>query len=207
MRHALLILALPVAGAAAAQDIDREIWAQTFTVDPSHTTVFFSVNHLGFSNYTAGFDDIAGTLELDPDAPEAAQLDVTIRTDSLDLPRPPDGFRELLLGPDWLDAGAHPEITFRSTSVTRTGDRTAQLTGDLGLKGATAPVTLEVTFNESWGRQPFEPHARVGFSASGMFRRSDFGVDAGLPPDGTTFGVGDEITVTIETELTGEPFE
>ncbi|XDA99616.1 YceI family protein [Sulfitobacter sp. LCG007] len=207
MRLALSFLsAIALASICAAQDIDRSFPAQTFTIDPSHTSVVFSINHIGFSDYTASFDDIAGSLALDPDDPESALLEVTIRTDSLDLPKPPEGFREMLLGPDWLDAAGHPDITFRSTLIERTGERTADVTGDLTLKGVTAPVKMQVSFNQSWGEQPFEPHARIGFSADTVFDRSAFGLDAGLPPPGTDFGVGDAITVRIETELTGEPF-
>ncbi|OWU78064.1 hypothetical protein ATO3_03655 [Marinibacterium profundimaris] len=206
----LLLALLATAGAATAQEapqIERSFPAQSFTLDPAHASVIFSVNHIGFSNYTAGFDDISAILVLDPDAPETSLLEVTIDIASLDLPHPPEGFREMLLSPDWLDAAANPRMTYISDTITLTGEDTATITGDLTLRGITAPVTLAATYNGGWGKQPFEPHARVGFSASGTLNRSDFGLTTGLPPAGSDFGVGDTVTLTIETEWIGEPFE
>ena len=48
-----------------------------------------------------------------------------------------------------------------------------------------------------------DPNARIGFSARGVFNRSDFGMWYGVPPEGSTMGVGDEVEVIIETEFTG----
>jgi polyisoprenoid-binding protein YceI len=72
--------------------------------------------------------------------------------------------------------------------------------------GVTRPVVLDGTFNGGYSGHPMDPHARVGFSAHGSFKRSDFGVSFGLPAPGTKFGVGDEIEVTIETELSGPAY-
>lgn len=203
-----LTLALAFAAAPlAAQEIERSFPAQTFTLDPAHTVVLFSVNHLGFSNFTAGFDTVTASLQLDPDAPETSRLSVSVEVDSLDLPTPPEGFRETLLGPEWFDAATYPEITFVSGSITRTGDKTARVEGTLTLRGVSQPVTLDVTYNGGWGKQPFEPQARAGFSASTTISRSAFGMGFGVPPEGTDFGVSDAVRITIETEWMGEPFE
>lgn len=195
-------LAAPV----GAQQIEYSFPAQTFTMDPAHSTLVFRVNHLGFSHYTAGFDTLDGMLVLDPDAPESSVLSVTIPLASLDLATPPAGFRDMLLGPDWFDAAAYPQITYVSTAITLTGAKTATVDGDLTLHGVTHPVTLQVTYNGGWGKQPFEPQARAGFSATGTLNRSDFGMVNGLPPEGTDFGVGDQVSFVIETEWMGEPF-
>ena len=205
MRPLLAALCL-AAAPLAAQDIEWSFPAQTFTSDPAHTSVLFSVNHIGFSQYTAGFDDVAATLWLDPDAPESSKLSATIRVDSLDLPTPPEGFREMLLGPDWLDATAYPEMTYVADRIIRTGEKTATVEGTLTLRGVSAPVTLEVTYNGGWGKQPFEPAARAGFSARGELKRSVFGMGFGVPPEGSDFGVSDMVKIVIETEWTGEPF-
>ncbi|WP_102109273.1 YceI family protein [Oceaniglobus roseus] len=176
--------------------------AQTYTLDPAHSTVVFSLDHLGFSRFTATFDEIAGTLELDTAAPQEAQLSVTISTGSLDIPKPPEGFREMLLGPDWLDAEAHPEITYRSTAIIPDGEA-ATIEGLLTFRGTEQPVTLHATFNGAWPGPPYEPGPRLGFSATGTFLRSAFGMGQGVPPVGTQFGVSDTVTVRIETEWTG----
>jgi polyisoprenoid-binding protein YceI len=126
-----------------------------------------------------------------------------VKTASLELPSPPPGFTKEILGANWLDAGKFPAIGFKSTSVEPTGPRTARITGDLTLHGVTKPVVLEAAFNGGYKGHPMDPHARVGFSAKGSFKRSDFGVAFGVPAPGSTMGVGDAVDVTIETEFSG----
>lgn len=179
--------------------------AALYTLDPSHTSVTFKLSHLGFSGYTAGFSRVAADLQLDPKAPEGAALKVTIDTRSLTLPAPPAGFHDTLTGPEWLDAGKCPQITFTSTKVTRTGADTADVAGDLNLHCVTRPVTLQVKFNGGYPPNAFDG-ARLGFSAKTSFKRSDFGLAAGIPAPGTNMGVGDRLDVVIETEfMSGKP--
>jgi polyisoprenoid-binding protein YceI len=178
--------------------------AQTFTLDPSHSSVTFSLSHLGFSSYTAGFDTVAGTLDLDPAAPGAARVTVTIGTDSLDLPSPPEGFAEMMLGPDWFDAAAHPRITFVSDAVRQTGPQTADIDGTLTIRGIAQPVTLSARLNGGWSGEPWEPWARIGFSATAEVSRTAFGMGFGVPTPEMPFGVGDAVAIRIETEWTGE---
>ncbi|SEN27059.1 Polyisoprenoid-binding protein YceI [Loktanella fryxellensis] len=197
-----LLIALLCATQLSAQDALPP--AQTFALDPSHTSLTFSVNHIGMSNYTAGFDTLEGTLQLDPADQASAQLSVTVNVASLDLPTPPLGFREELLGPNFFDADQFPQISYVSTGVTPTGDTTADISGDLTLHGMTQPVILQATFNGNSLAGQFEPHARIGFSATGAFSRTAFGMGYGVPAEGSTMGVGDLVTVRIETEWTGD---
>ena len=206
---AALVVAM-FAGGAEAQSSSvppGKLPDTTYRIDPAHTSVVFRVDHMGFSAYTAGFDQVTGTLQLDPSDPASADLEVSIATSSLDLPSPPEGFREEILGPDWLDAASHPEIVFTSESVTQTGERTAEIAGTLTLRGVAAPVTLEATFNGGWADVEWEPGARIGFSATAQLDRSDFGISTGIPAPGSTLGVGDTVSVVIETELTSAPPE
>jgi polyisoprenoid-binding protein YceI len=177
--------------------------AGDYRLDKSHASVTFTVNHLGFSTYTAGFDDIDASLKLDPANPAAASLTATIKPASLDLPSPPEGFLKDMLGPTWFDAAAFPDVTFRSTAIVLTGPETADVTGDLTIKGITKPVTLAVVFNGGWEGIPPEPFARAGFSAKGALKRSDFGMLFGIPQPGTETGVSDEVAFDIETEFRG----
>lgn len=179
--------------------------AGAYTLDKPHSTIVFRVSHLGFSNYTAAFADFDAKLNLDPAKPELSTLEVTVDPRSLTLQAPPAGFKEELTGPHWLDAGQYPAITFKSTKVDVTGPNTAKVTGDFTLHGVTKPLTLETTFNGGYAGHPMDPHARAGFSATGTFKRSDFGMAYGVPAPGTTMGVSDEVAVTIETEFSGPP--
>jgi len=196
----LAILAVPAAGLGQAVP---DIPEQVFTNDPSHTTLDFGVSHLGFSTYRGRFTGVAIQLTLDPQDPARAQLGATVRLDSLQVPNPPEGFVAALLGPEWFDAGTHPEARFVSDRVEVTGPDTATVTGTLTLHGVSGPLTLQARYNGGYASHPLEPRARLGFSATGSFRRSDFGMGFLVPPAGETFGIGDEISVVIEAEMLG----
>lgn len=179
--------------------------AGAYTLDKSHASLIFRVDHLGFSRYTSAFQTFDAELQINPASPAAARVNATIEVSSLRLENPPDGFTETLLGPEWLDAAKYPQITFRTTSVEVTGEQTAKIAGDLSLHGATRPVVLEVRFNGGYAGHPMDPNARIGFSATGSFNRSDFGIAYGIPLPGTTMGVSDRVEVIIEAEFTGPP--
>jgi polyisoprenoid-binding protein YceI len=193
------------AAAPAAKPAMPQVPAGDYKLDKTHASLVFTVDHLGFSRYTAEFADFDASLKFDPANPTASTIEATIDPRSLDLPAPPAGFKAELLGPDWLDAAKHPTITFRSTKVEVTGANTAKITGDFTLHGVTKPVVLDATFNGGYAGHPMDPRARIGFSAHGVFKRSDFGVAYGVPAPGTTMGVSDEVDVRIETEFSGPP--
>lgn len=173
--------------------------ADTYVLDKHHAEVRFSWNHLGLSRQSGRFLDVDGKLEFDPVQPAASQLDVTIRVASLTT-----GVKELdagLRSKEFLDAAQFPVATFRSTAVRMTGEKTAQVSGDLTLAGRTNPVVLDVKWNFI-GEHPLSKINPVytdlyytGFSASAVLRRSDWGITRTIPY------VSDEIRLTIEAEL------
>ena len=225
MKHLLLttaaILALagcskpvaPVASSSAAPEAGRTVFptpsieglpAGEYVTDPEHSSLTFKVTHLGFSHYTARFYTFKAVLNLDPAHPEAAVLNVTIDPKSLTLNAPPKGFHDELMGKTFFDAAAYPDMSFKSTKIEKTGDFTAKVTGDLTLHGVTKPVVLDVAFNGGYpGLPKFDPHARIGFSATGLLKRSDFGMGTGIPAPGTRLGVSDDVEFAIETEMQG----
>ena len=193
------------AAPAAEKPAAPQVPAGDYSLDKSHASLTFTVNHLGFSHYTAQFTDFDAKLKFDPANPAASTIEASIDPRSLDLPAPPAGFKAELTGPSWLDAAKYPTITFRSTKVEVTGADTARITGDFTLHGVTKPVVLEATFNGGYAGHPMDPNARIGFSAHGTFKRSEFGIGYGVPAPGTTMGVSDAVEVTIETEFSGPP--
>ena len=132
------------------------------------------------------------SLDFDAENPSGASLEAIIDISSLDVAN--DDFAETLTGPGWFDAGRHPEAIFRSTEITVTGETTGTVTGDFTLKGVTQPVTLDVTFNGG-DNDPLRGGYAIGFSATGSFNRSEFGVDRFLGP------VSDEVEIEIEAEF------
>lgn len=204
MLRALFLSAALVAAPAVAQDLPAPV-AGEYTLDLGHSRLLFKVNHLGFSTYIAPFTDFAATLTFDPEQPETMQVQATVKVASLEThyPDPSYDFNAAVTGTDFLDAAQFPEATFTSTAVTLTGPETADVTGDLTLHGITKPMTLQVTYNGGWGAMPLDPTgARIGFSATGSFLRSDYGVGYGVPAPGTEMGVSDEVQLEIEMEFT-----
>ena len=197
------ILAMAVSLPALAQTSADPAPAGTYHIDPAHTRLLFRVSHLGFSNYTAFFKSADATLIFDPDAPETMQLTATVNPASVETlyPDPAFDFNATIAGTELLDAVTFPQITFTSTKIALTGEKTADVTGDLTLHGVTKPVTLSVTFNGGYAGHPMDAGARIGFSATGSLMRSDFGMGYGIPAPGTTMGVSDEVGIVIETEF------
>lgn len=173
--------------------------AETYVFDKAHTNVSFSWNRLGISRQTGRVVDVDGRLEFDPESPEQASVDVTMRAASIWTGV--DALDRHLRSPDFFDAARHPTITFRSTAVKRTGDRTAEVTGDLTILGKARPVTLTVHWNFT-GEHPlssvnptYRDRVVSGFSARATVLRSEWGLSRATPL------VADEVEIVIETEL------
>lgn len=190
-----------------AVPVATEAPAGHYTLDKSHTSLIFRVNHLGFSTYTGAFTTYDATLEFDPANPSAMKFDGTVDVASLTLSNPPAGFVADLLGAAWFEAEKFPTISFRSTAVEVTGANSANVTGDFTLHGVKKPLILAVTFNGGYAGHPYDPNARVGFSATGTIKRSDYGIAYGVPEPGTTMGVGDDVQLILEAEFTGPPLQ
>jgi polyisoprenoid-binding protein YceI len=197
------------APAASQAEAPVDVPAGSYTIDQSHTSVLFRVDHLSFSKYTARFKKASAQLQFDPKNLAASSVTVDIDTKSLETDYPnvaEHDFNAQLLSEQWLDAARHPQITFRSTKVEVTGPRTMRIHGDLTLRGVTRPMTLDARFNGGYAGHPLEKNARIGFSAHGTLKRSDFGISYGIPEPGSIMGVGDAVEVIVETEFTGPPW-
>jgi polyisoprenoid-binding protein YceI len=166
--------------------------AQTYAIDPGHTDVLFSWNHFGFSNPSATFTRIDGTIVYDAADPAKSSVSVTIPVSSIDTHVAK--LDEHLQAADFLDARKFPKITFRSRQV-KAGEapNTFEVEGDLTVHGVTRPVTLHAHLN-GVGEHPMRKVPAIGFDATTSFKRSDFGIGAYVP------NVSDEITVRITTE-------
>lgn len=192
------------AAPAAAPEVIK-VPAGAYTLDKTHASLVFRVSHLGFSNYTARFEHFDAQLQFDPANLAASSVTASIDPTSLRLDNPPAGFVDALLGTDWLDAKQYPQMSFRSTKVEVTAPNNVRITGDFTLHGATRPVVLDAVFNGGYAGHPMDPHARIGFSAQGTLKRSEFGITYGIPEAGSTMGVSDEVDVIVEVEFSGPP--
>jgi len=190
----LSFIVLVTACATPPVKIASEAPAGNYKLDPTHASVTWSLSHAGLSNYTARFDNITGALNFESGQPEKSS--VNIRIDPRSVSTGLKSFdEELASGRNFFNAEKHPDIRFVSTSIDIIGENTGLITGDLTLKGVTKPVTLETTFNGA-GKSFGNPGKTVGFSATGKFLRSDYNMGHLV-----AFGIGDEVTLRIETEF------
>lgn len=189
-----LAAALMLSPAAQAQttQVPAQAKAGAYTLDSGHSKVTWSVTHLGFSTYVGQFSGVSGTLKIDPANLSATDLQVTIDTNmvgTLDA-----ALDKHLKSPDFLDTAKFPTATFKATKVARTGDRTADITGDLTLHGVTKPVVVHATFNQA-GVNFVDKQYSLGFDGKAVIKRSEFGVASYVP------AVSDEVTLQIAAEF------
>lgn len=176
-----------------------EIPAGTWTIDPAHSEVGFSVRHLMVSKVKGSFERFEGAITVAED-PLASSVTATVDLSSIntrDAQR--DGH---LRSPDFFETDTYPTLTFRSTAVTPKG-QDYEVTGELTIKGVTREVVLALEFNgvhpDPWGG------TRSGFSASTEISRKDFGIDFQIPMDGGGVVVGDKISISLEVEAVLQP--
>lgn len=201
MRILPLMLALaaatitPAAAQTPGSRNTATISGGTYTADPDHTLVVWTLDHLGFTPYTGIFGSITGSLSFDPKQPGNAKVDVTIPVAKVTtastgltqhLLRPgKEGGKPDFFGPTPADA------RFVSTKLAITG-QTAKLTGDFTFNGVTRPVTLDVSFYGTGKTPPtMGGKENIGFRATGTIKRSEFGLSFGVP------FVGDEVKLEI----------
>ena len=176
-----------------------EIPAGTWTIDPSHSEVGFSVRHLMVSKVKGNFETFEGTITI---AEDPLQSSVTAEVDLSSINTRDEQRDGHLRSADFFEVETHPKLTFTSTSVEPKGDDFV-VTGDLSIKGTTKSVVLDLEFNgvhpDPWGG------TRAGFSAETEISRKEFGVDFEIPMDGGGVVVGDKIKVLLEVEAVLQP--
>ncbi|MFN3209710.1 MAG: YceI family protein [Roseovarius sp.] len=179
--------AFALAGLATAATAAPE----KYTLDPSHSQVLFSYNHLGFSttwNMFAGFE---GEIMFDQEDPANSSVSVSMPVMSMFT-----GWEERFehfMGDDFFGAEEGDMITFTSTAIEVTGDNTAEITGDLTINGVTNSVVLDATLNKA-DAHPMQEKQWAGFDATTTLLRSDYGLDYAAP------AISDEVEVMISIE-------
>jgi len=180
--------------------------AGQYHLDKSHASLQLRVSHLGFSTYTTRFSRFDAELTFDPSHIAASKVVTTVDVSSLEMDAAPAMCLDIAKGPQMLDTAKFPKMVFRSERIRMTGAKSMEISGTLDLHGVTRPLVLTGTFNGGYAGMPqMDPQARIGFSAHGSLKRSDFGIIFGVPAPGTTMGVGDLIDISIEAEFTGPP--
>jgi len=186
MRQTLIAAALAfgATGAFAAPE--------AYTLDPSHSQVVFSYNHLGFSTTYGMFSGFEGEIMFDAENPAASSVNVSMPVMSMFTGW--EKREEHFMSDDFFGASEGDMVTFTSTGIEVTGDDAAKITGDLTMNGVTKSVVLDTTLNQKADAHPMNNKPWLGFDATTTLLRSDFGVDKFAPY------VSDEVEVKISIE-------
>ena len=168
-----------------------------WTVDASHTTVGFTVRHMMITNVRGEFGKVTGEVQFDPSRPDASSVRATVDVASINTREEKRDAH--LRSADFFDVESHPQMSFESRSVRRSGDG-YEIVGDLTIRGTTRELKLQVEdvtaeHTDPWGQR------RIGASAKGKIRRSEYGMqwNAALEAGGVL--VGDEVTILLDVSL------
>nr|WP_319948811.1 YceI family protein [uncultured Shimia sp.] len=185
MKTSLIAASLIAAASMAAAD------AEKYVLDPSHSQVVFSYEHLGYSTTYGMFSGFDGEIMFDQENPAKSSVSVSMPVMSMIT-----GWEERFghfMSPDFFGATDADMVTFTSTSIEVTGETTAKITGDLSLNGMTKSVVLDAVMNQT-GTHPMAGKEWAGFSATTTLLRSDYGVEKFAPY------VSDEVQVMLSIE-------
>jgi len=187
-----LVAAMATAATAASAD------AEMYVLDPSHSQIVFSWDHLGLSTTWGMFSGFGGEIMFD--AEEAANSSVRVSMPTSSIFTGWEARDANLLGDGFFDVSEGDMISFESTGIEVTGDDTGLITGNLTIAGATVEIVLDAVLNGAGpSMMPDMNGALVaGFDATTTLSRTDFGLGALTP------FIGDEVEVWISIEAIRE---
>jgi polyisoprenoid-binding protein YceI len=167
--------------------------AGTWSVDPIHSTVGFSVKHLGIATVRGKFENFDGTLEIG-EGDETARAYGTVQGVSINTGDA--GRDEHLRSADFFGVEQNPELRFESTGIEHVDDETFEITGDLTMNGVTKPITLtaEVQGEETdpWGND------RVALEVTGQLNRGDWDMTFNQALGSGNLLVGEKVKLQLD---------
>jgi len=168
---------------------------RSFQIDKAHSEAAFQVRHL-ITKVRGRFSEFEGAIQFDEAAPERSSVSLTIHTASIDTNQADRDTH--LRSDDFFGVERFPALTFVSTGITKTGESTFDVEGDLTIRDVTKRVTLPVTFlgkaKDPWGQE------RIAFETELTINRKDFGLmwNAALETGG--FLVGDDVKISASVQ-------
>lgn len=171
----------------------------TYSADPHHSSVAFAVRHMTVATFRASFSDVEASVAVADDG--SLSLSGAVQVRSISIVSPPE-FRNHVLGADFLDAGRHPVIVFRSDPAPLCEDGSIAVDGQLTIRN----VTREVVATGTWSAPVQDPYGnmRAAVQLTTTVDRRDYGMtwNAPLPKGGDALGT--QVTVTVDLELVGD---
>jgi len=181
--------------AAAAVLIASPALADTWVVDKVHSETSFQIRHM-MSKVRGHFNDFSGSIVADPAKPEAASIEFSVRTASIDTSN--EGRDKDLRSANFFDVEKFPEITFKSTRVRPAGKDRYDVTGTLTMHGVAKEVTLPVSLL-GFGKDPWG-NDRAGFEIATTIDRKDYGIVWNKALDNGGALLGDDVLISIKLE-------
>ncbi len=169
--------------------------AVLYTPDRWHTRIYFTVSHMGLSNYGGRFVEYDIKFMFDEENMENSSVEVIVPVSGIDTFSPE--LNAKMPNPEFFDTQIHPSIHFKSTAIEQHDATTARMTGDLTIKGVTLPITFDVTFNGQV-MHPYFKLNNVGFTAVATLDNRAYGVNP--LPDWM-------LAPTVEVRIEMEAFE
>ena len=184
--------ALLLAGTAVA--------VETYKVDPAHTSLAFSVRHLGINNVKGHFDEFAGTIVLDKGVIKEAHSTIQVKSINTGVKMRDDHLRSA----DFFDAGTHPVITFKAKSVEKKSNEIV-LVADFTIRGVTKEVRLPVKLSGPIKDQ--DGKTRIGLEGQLVINRKDYGINFNAALETGVALVGEEVSIEVNIEAIQEKVE
>jgi polyisoprenoid-binding protein YceI len=177
------------------------VLAADYSIDSAHSAAQFSVRHLMVSNVRGEFGKLTGKVVYDDARPTATTVEASVDVSTVSTREPQRDTH--LKSPDFFDVAQYPSFTFKSTSVKKTAQG-LDVTGELTIHGVSKPVVLHVSGITKEIKDPFGL-LRRGATATTVINRKDFGMTWNKNLDGGGVVVGDEVTITLDIEVTRKP--
>jgi len=167
--------------------------AEDYVIHEDHTWVSFTVNHAGWADAHGMFRKVSGDIVFDKD--DVSKSTVAVKIDATSLDTNSEQRDRDMAGPDFLNSGEFPTITFKSTEVERTGEKTGRVYGKMTMAGVTRDVVLDAKWNAEKPLPWDASTIKTGFSATTTINGVDFGMNKLVE-----FGIGPEIHIRIDAE-------
>ena len=175
--------------------------AADYGIDSAHSAAQFSVRHLMVSNVRGEFSKVTGKVVYDDAKPTATTVEASVDVSTVSTREEKRDAH--LKSPDFFDAAKYPSFTFKSSSAKKSAEG-LDVAGELTIHGVAKPVVLHVSGITKEIKDPFGMMRR-GATATVVINRKDFGVTWNKSLDGGGVMVGDEVTITLDIEVTRKP--
>lgn len=183
--------------AAAAALLSGSAFAADWDIDPTHSSISFSIDHMVISEVEGSFNQLSGVITgFEGKDAKKAGVEVTVQVDSIDTNNKDRD--DHLRGPDFFDAAQFPTATFKSKRFKKTGEKSFDVVGDLTLHGVTKEITVPMTWRgpivDPWG------NTKAGFTGNVTLNRADYGLTWNKTLETGGLVVGDEVRMELRFE-------